>query len=184
MSLPVISQLRPSVFLDRDGTIITDKHYLRDPALVEVLPGARAALLELLAAGYLLFMLTNQSGVARGLFTLSDVDACNHRMLELLALPAPGFTDICVAPEGPDDPVLYRKPSPRFLLEMRDRYRLDPTRSWMVGDKPADVQTGLNAGFRAALLGASTASLPSGVPCFRDLKGFASSLLAQQHSSA
>jgi D-glycero-D-manno-heptose 1,7-bisphosphate phosphatase len=167
--------LRPALFLDRDGTLIVDRHYLRDPAGVELLPGAADALRPFAAAGFLLFLFSNQSGVSRGLFTLKDVAACNQRLLDLLQLPPPGFTDICIAPEGPDDPPLYRKPSPRFIRESIERHRLDPARCWMIGDKLSDAQAGLNAGINAVLLTtAKSAEVPTDVLLCRDLKEFAS----------
>lgn len=175
--------LRPALFLDRDGTLIVDRHYLRDPAGVELLPGTHEALHAFASAGFQLFLFSNQSGVARGLFTLDHVAACNRRMLDLLELPPPGFTDICIAPEGPDEPPLYRKPSPRFILESIERHHLDPTRCWMVGDKLSDAQAGLNAGTHAVLLTATPpADLPPGVLSCRDLKEFATRQLRPQHS--
>lgn len=139
-----------ALFFDRDGTLIYDKHYLADPAGVELIPGAADALRRARALGYRLFLHTNQSGVARGLHTLEDVHRCNARMEELLALPPPIFDDICIAPEGPGDPILYRKPSPRFILESIARHGLDPAACWMIGDREADVETGRNAGIRSA----------------------------------
>jgi D-glycero-D-manno-heptose 1,7-bisphosphate phosphatase len=70
-------------------------------------------------------------------------------MLELLELPQPGFIDVCVAPEHPDQPSVYRKPSPRFILECIERYQLDPRTCWMIGDRRTDWQAGLNAGIRS-----------------------------------
>ena len=140
---------RRALFLDRDGTIIPDKHYLADPAGVELLPGVAAALGRARELGYALFLFTNQSGVARGYFTLDDVHRCNARMEELIGLPAPLFTDICIATEGPNDPLLYRKPSPRFILESIARHGLDPQHCWMVGDREGDIEAGLNANIHA-----------------------------------
>lgn len=167
-----------AVFLDRDGTLIVNRHYLADPAGVELLPGVRDALHRLLADGYMLFLFTNQSGVGRGMFDLETVHRCNERMLEMLALPAPGFTEICIAPETPEMPAVYRKPSPRFILEMVARHSLDPAQTWMVGDGPADVQAGINAGVRAALLrGASTPAYPPEVWVCPNLAAFCSRLV-------
>jgi len=162
-----------AIFLDRDGTLIVNRHYLSDPAGVELLPGAKDALHRFLAGGYRLFLFTNQSGVGRGLFTLETVHRCNARMLELLQLPAPGFTEVCIAPETPEAPPVYRKPSPRFITEMMAKYSLAPARSWMVGDGPADVEAGRNAGIRSALLhDVSVANLPAGTWSCRDLADF------------
>lgn len=139
-----------ALFLDRDGTLILDKHYLADPAGVELVPGVGKALQRALDLGYLLFLFTNQSGIGRGLHTLDDALRCNARMEELIGLPAPLFADICIAPEGPDQPSVYRKPSPRFITESIARHGLDPARCWMVGDREGDIQAGMNAGIRSA----------------------------------
>lgn len=141
---------RGALFLDRDGTLIVDKHYLSDPAGVELLPGVPQALRRARELGYDLFLFTNQSGIGRGMYTLDDSLRCNRRMEELIGLPAPVFADTCVAPEAPDQPQQYRKPSPRFILETITRHRLDPADCWMVGDNLADVEAGRNAGIRIA----------------------------------
>lgn len=174
-----------ALFLDRDGTIILDKHYLADPAGVELIPGVAAALRAARQLGYRLFVHTNQSGIARGLHTMDDVHRCNVRMEELLGLPRPVFDDICIAPEGPADPPVYRKPSPRFLRESIEKYRLDPRQCWMVGDREADIETGRNAGVRSAAVctgkfdAAGWAALGlTGVPVFPSLVEFVSALEA------
>jgi D-glycero-D-manno-heptose 1,7-bisphosphate phosphatase len=143
---------RGALFLDRDGTLIVDKHYLSDPAGVEVIPGVPEALSRARELGYGLFLFTNQSGIGRGMYTLEDAHRCNVRMEELIGLPAPLFADVCIAPEAPDEPQQYRKPSPRFILESIARHSLDPEKCWMVGDNVADMQAGRNAGIRLAAL--------------------------------
>jgi len=143
---------RAALFLDRDGTLIRHVHYLHKPEEVELLPGVAVALKRARELGYLLFLHTNQSGVGRGMFTLAEVDACNLRMIELLGLGAGVFTGICVAPEAPEQPVVYRKPSPRFAREMAAKYDLDLGKCWMVGDYPADMETAFAAGMQAAAL--------------------------------
>ncbi|MBI3884870.1 MAG: HAD-IIIA family hydrolase [Opitutae bacterium] len=172
-----------ALFLDRDGTLIRDKDYLADPAGVEVIPGVPAALRRVQALGYLLFLFTNQSGIGRGFHSLADVLRVNERMEELLGLPRPLFTDICIAPEAPGQPSLYRKPSPRFIHEMRAKHRLDPALCWMVGDRESDLGAGLAAGIRAAAVcsGKYDAAgwaphLPAGVPCFADLPALVATL--------
>jgi D-glycero-D-manno-heptose 1,7-bisphosphate phosphatase len=172
-----------ALFLDRDGTIIVDKHYLADPAGVELIPGVRSALQRARELGYKLFLFTNQSGIGRGLYTLDDVLLVNARMETLLALASPLFTELCIAPEAPDQPSLYRKPSPRFIEEMIAAHHLDPAHCAMIGDRPSDAQAGLNAGIRSIAIctGEHTAetwrqhALP-GVEIHADLAAFVATL--------
>ena len=147
---PKIENSGRALFLDRDGTLIYDKHYLADPVGVELIPGVADALQRARSLGYRLFIHTNQSGIARGLHTIDDVHRCNERMEEMLALPRPIFDAICIAPEGPEGPVVYRKPSPRFIRESIERYQLDPAQCWMVGDREGDIETGRAAGIASA----------------------------------
>jgi D-glycero-D-manno-heptose 1,7-bisphosphate phosphatase len=162
-----------ALFLDRDGTLIVHRPYLSDPAEVELMSGAREALHRFMSEGCRLFLFTNQSAVGRGLFTLETVHRCNQRMLELLNLPPPAFTEICIATETPEMPAIYRKPSPKFILEMMAKYSLNPAETWMVGDMPSDVNAGLNAGVRTALIKADpTIAVPAGVLLCRDWREF------------
>lgn len=170
-----------AIFLDRDGTLVVNRHYLADPAGVELLPGVRETLSRFLADGWLLFLFTNQSGVGRGMFPIENVHRCNQRMIELLNLPVPGFTEICIAPESPEMPTVYRKPSPRFILEMLAKYSLARDKSWMVGDSPADVFAGLNAGVHAALIQSEDIpGIPEVVWRCRNLTEFCSKLTGDQ----
>jgi len=136
---------RRALFLDRDGTLIIDQVYLADPAGVELIPGAAAGLRRARSLGYKLFLLTNQSGIGRGLHTLDDTLRVNARMEELLGLGSPLFDAVGIAPEAPGQPVHYRKPSPRFILEQIAAHRLDPAQCWMVGDSAADIGAALAA---------------------------------------
>lgn len=141
-----------AVFLDRDGTLIENRHYLRSPEGVALLPGVREALSRARDMGAKLFLFTNQSGVGRGYFTLADVEAQNRRMIELLGLGEDVFAGICIAPERPDEPPVYRKPSPRFIREMVATHALSMETAWMVGDAPSDWEAGVNAGINAAAI--------------------------------
>lgn len=141
---------REALFLDRDGTLIEHVPYLHDPAGVVLLPGVREALLRAKEASIRLFLFTNQSGVGRGLFTLADVAAVNQRMLDLLGLGADLFTAICIAPEHPDEPSAYRKPSPRFIEETLALHGIDRDAAWMLGDSAVDWEAGLKAGIHVA----------------------------------
>jgi D-glycero-D-manno-heptose 1,7-bisphosphate phosphatase len=161
-----------AVFLDRDGTIIRDAHYLSDPANVELLPDAALAIAMLRESGFLLFLFTNQSGVGRGFFPIEAVHRCNQRMMDLLGFGSAIFTDICIATESPDQPLMYRKPSPRFINESVAKHAIDPAQAWMVGDKSIDVETGINAGINAALIGNKTSEKWSGVARYDSLHAF------------
>jgi D-glycero-D-manno-heptose 1,7-bisphosphate phosphatase len=142
--------MNKALFLDRDGTLIEHKPYLYKPEEVILLPGVIAALRNAREAGYLLFLFTNQSGVGRGYFKLEDVHRVHARLIESIGLGSDIFKEICVAVEHPDTPSIYRKPSPRFILEMIAKYDIDPKPSWMIGDSPSDWQAGLRAGISAA----------------------------------
>jgi D-glycero-D-manno-heptose 1,7-bisphosphate phosphatase len=122
---------------------------LSDPKLVELLPGVRETLVALREAGYLLFLFTNQSGVARGYFGMDAVEAVNARLARLLGGDDTFFDGVCIAPEHPDDPPVYRKPSPRFIFETIAARCLSSASCLMVGDRTSDLQAGVNAGIRS-----------------------------------
>jgi len=141
-----------AVFLDRDGTIIEEKNYLSRVEEVEILPGAGAALERLCLAGFKLFMVSNQSGVGRGYFTLAEVEKVNQHILRELDRERARFERIYIAPEAPDTPSRGRKPSPQFLLDARDEFGVDLAQSYMIGDKLIDLECGWNAGVKQCLL--------------------------------
>jgi len=149
---PAPRGLRPAVFLDRDGTIIVEKHYLKDPDQVELLPGAGPALRRLQQAGWPLFVVTNQSGIGRGYFTVEDLQRVHDRMLRLLSGHGVRFEKIYWAPEAPGQPSHGRKPSPQFLFEARDAYGLDLSASVVIGDKLIDLECGWNGGVKTTIL--------------------------------
>jgi D-glycero-D-manno-heptose 1,7-bisphosphate phosphatase len=143
---------RRAVFLDRDGTIIVERNYLSDPAQVEVFPGAGGALKRLQDHDFLLFIVTNQSGIGRGYYSVQDMLAVNDRLLAILARDGVKIQKIYFAPEAPDQPSRGRKPSPQFLFDARDEFDLDLSRSYLVGDKLIDLECGWNAKLRMPLL--------------------------------
>ena len=144
--------MNQAVFLDRDGTIIQDKHYLRHSDQVEIFPGAIASLAKLQQAGFKLFIVSNQSGVGRGFFTLVEVQQVNNHLVEQLAPSGVRFDKIYIAPEAPDVPSHGRKPSPRFLFDARDEFGLNLANSYFIGDKLSDLECGWNAGLRKSIL--------------------------------
>lgn len=144
--------LRRAVFLDRDGTLNVDKDYLSNPDRVEIIPGTGPALRSLMDAGYLLFIVTNQSGIGRGYYTLREMHAVNERLCQELAAGGVRFEKIYFAPEAPDQPSRGRKPSPQFLFDARDEFGLELAQSYMIGDKLIDVECGWNAGVKKSIL--------------------------------
>jgi len=137
-----------ALILDRDGTLIDHVPYLSDPADLRLLPGVREALQTAQAAGARLFLHSNQSGIGRGYFDFAAATACNQRLIELLDLgPAP-FERICIAPESPDQPSLYRKPSPLFAQEIIRDFALPPLAVCYLGDRGSDLATAHAAGTR------------------------------------
>lgn len=141
-----------AVFLDRDGTIIQEMEYLSRPEQVALFSGAGAALRRLREAGFQLFIVSNQSGVGRGYFTMSDVERANARLVEFLVLFGVRFEKIYYAPEAPDMPSRSRKPSPQSLFDAQHEFKLDLPSSYMIGDKMSDLECGWNAGVKKSIL--------------------------------
>jgi len=141
-----------AVFLDRDGTLIAEKNYLHRPEDVVILAGAGPALRKLAAAGFKLVMVTNQSGIGRGYFTLADAERVNDHLQRELARDGVTFAKIYIAPEAPDQPSRGRKPSPQSLWDARDELGLTLAESFMVGDKLIDLECGWNAGVKQSIL--------------------------------
>lgn len=141
-----------AVFLDRDGTLIEDRDYLRRPEEVKILTGVPEALRKLQDADFFLIIVTNQSGVGRGYFTLDDVERVHQHIIREFAVFGVIFRKFYVAPEAPDQPSHGRKPSPQFLFDARDQFSLDLAKSFMVGDKLIDLECGWNAGVKRSIL--------------------------------
>lgn len=144
--------MKQAVFVDRDGTIIEEKTYLHRVDHVRIFPGAIPALHQLQSNGFELFLVTNQSGIGRGYFSMADVQSVHDHLAAELRRGKVGFRKIYVAPEAPDQPSRGRKPSPAFLFDARDEFDLDLSRSFMIGDKLIDLQCGWNAGVAKSIL--------------------------------
>lgn len=144
--------MKKALFLDRDGTLNYDINYLHEPERLRLIAGVAEALHKARALGFRFYMVTNQSGVGRGYFTLEDVVACNERLEELVGLEGKLFDGVCIAPEHPDEPVQYRKPSPRYLLERIEADGLDPRQCYMLGDRQSDWECGRLAGVNPVAL--------------------------------
>lgn len=132
---------RGAVFLDRDGTIIRDAHYIGREEQVELLPGAARAIRRLNEAGIPTIVVTNQSGIARGYFTHADYARVHARMVQLLAAEGAGVDAAYMCPHHPDftGPCECRKPGTLLFRQAVSEHGLDPARSFYVGDKLRDV---------------------------------------------
>jgi histidinol-phosphate phosphatase family protein len=141
---------RAAVFLDKDGTVLQDVPYNVDPALMRFAPGAAEALAQLAATGMPLFVVSNQSGVARGRFPEQALEAVRERLADMFAACGARLTGFVYCPHAPADdgaPACdCRKPSPGMLQRLARAHRLDLTRSWMVGDILDDIEAGRRAG--------------------------------------
>jgi len=144
--------MKRAVFLDRDGVLNEEKNYLHRVEDFVLLPGVPTALGRLAAAGFLLFVITNQSGVGRGYFTMADVDKLHAHLRAQLSRERIALRKIYVAPEAPDQPSRGRKPAPQFLFDARDEFDVELAQSYMIGDKLIDLECGWNAGVKRSIL--------------------------------
>jgi len=149
------------VFLDRDGVLIEDTGYPDDPDTIALLPGVGEGLRTLQSAGWRLVVVSNQSGVARGMFTVERLHAIHLRLRELLAQEGVVLDALYFCPHHPQgiaEPFVadcdHRKPQPGMLRSAAAELGLDLTACWLIGDRESDVQAAHRAGCRAVLLGA------------------------------
>lgn len=161
-----------AIFLDRDGTIVDDPGYLADPAKLKLLGGVDLAIKSLRQAGYRIVVVTNQSGVARGMLTEATLKAIHDKMADLLAgkgAPIDAIYHCPYHPEGSVEPFAkdsdLRKPAPGMLTRAAEKLDLDLQRSWMVGDAARDVQAGVNAGCRTVLIDGGDDKHEPDAPC-------------------
>ena len=178
--------IRPAVFLDRDGTLVEDPGYLHRPEDVRLLPGAAAAVARLNHAGYLVVVVTNQSGIARGLYDEAAYQAVQRRLAELLAADGARLDGAQHCPHHPDvtGPCPCRKPGTRLYERAATALGIDLRRSWLVGDKLSDVAAAPALGGRAVLVETgegprhAAAARARGVPVAADLGAAADRILA------
>ena len=151
----------PAAFLDRDGTIIEDRGYIADPDDVRLIPGAADAIRRLSRAGYLVVVISNQSGIARGYFDEAALSAVHQRLeseleAEGACLDGAYYCPYLDGPEAVEEAYRIeselRKPRPGMLLQAARELNIDLSRSWMIGDSPRDVEAGQAAGCRTILI--------------------------------
>ncbi|MBU0630936.1 MAG: D-glycero-beta-D-manno-heptose 1,7-bisphosphate 7-phosphatase [Candidatus Margulisbacteria bacterium] len=148
-----------AVFLDRDGTIIKDVHYLSNPKEIEFLPGAIDGIKRLNEAGFLVMVISNQSGVARGLLSEDMLQTIDKTMHKLLLAQGAHLDASYYCPHHPDhgvypynDECECRKPSPGMLIRAAKENQVNLDRSFMIGDKASDIEAGQGAGTKTILV--------------------------------
>ncbi|MDD2321077.1 MAG: D-glycero-beta-D-manno-heptose 1,7-bisphosphate 7-phosphatase [Geobacteraceae bacterium] len=186
-----VEKLNRAVFLDRDGVINVEKEYLYRVEDFEFLPGVPQALRLLKEAGFLLIVVTNQSGIARGYYSLADVDRLHRHLQERLVPYGIAVDGFYVCPHHPDHGTgeftvecSCRKPMPGMIEQAVVDFQIDPARSYLVGDKTSDVAAGRAAGCRSLLVktgyGArDAAGVPDDVPIVDDLPAAARAILEE-----
>ena len=137
----------PAVFIDRDDTLMPDSGYCSDPNDVRIFPGVPAALRRLRSNGFKLIIITNQSGIGRGLFTMDQYRAVQAEVLRQLGSDLIDATYFC--PDVPGQESTHRKPAPGMVLQAALDHQIDLSRSFLIGDKEIDVECAHNAGLRA-----------------------------------
>jgi D-glycero-D-manno-heptose 1,7-bisphosphate phosphatase len=137
---------RRFVLLDRDGTLIIERHYLSDPQQVELIPGVAAGLRQLKNCQLGLVVITNQSGVGRGLFGQDTLDLIHRRLCELLEAQGVHLDGIYLCPHLPEDKCPCRKPQPGLIELAAKELEFDPREAFVVGDKPCDIEVGRQVG--------------------------------------
>jgi D-glycero-D-manno-heptose 1,7-bisphosphate phosphatase len=168
------------VILDRDGTIVIDRTYLADPAGLEFLPGAAEGLRSMHTQGYRLVVISNQSGVGRGLFSLETLQKMNSRLMEMVRASGAHLERIYFCPHRPEDLCSCRKPATKLMMDAASDLDFEPSGAVVIGDKDSDVEFGRRVGATTMLVGSAATSgdARSGAPDYvvRDLREAASIL--------
>ncbi len=176
---PAGGRARPVLFLDRDGVLIEDLHYLREPARVRLERGAADALRRARAAGYDLVGLSNQSGIGRGLYTEEEFAAVQRRVDDLLSADGIALDALFYCPHAPAAGCRCRKPGPGLLEEAALLFTWLPALCWLIGDKRSDLQLARAAGLRACLVRTG-----KGAAAERELAGGEADLVAEDLAAA
>jgi histidinol-phosphate phosphatase family protein len=149
-----LDSLRPVVFLDRDGTLIQDTGYIGDWHRVQLLPGVGKALRKI-QKRYPLVLISNQSGIGRGLITIEQAGQVHDRTIKLLNNLGVHLDGSYYCPHIPEDNCACRKPLVGLFLQAERDLKIELKRSIMIGDKPSDIQAGKIAGCRTLFLGSN-----------------------------
>jgi D-glycero-D-manno-heptose 1,7-bisphosphate phosphatase len=151
--------MNKAIFIDKDGTLIDDVPYNVNPSLMRLQKGVIEGLTKLKAEGYLLIIISNQSGIAHGYFTEDDLDPVKNRLHEMLQNHDLEFDGFYFCPHHPNGKVEQyavacscRKPKPGMIFSAADHFNIELSASWMIGDILNDVEAGNKAGCRTILI--------------------------------
>ncbi len=142
---------RKAIILDRDGVLIEDKNYSYKIEDLEVLPGVIEGL-RLIQENYFFFIVTNQSGIGRGYYTLEDFHKYNNHLISILEENHIKIEKTFFCPHIKEDNCDCRKPNPTFIKEIANQWDIDVESSWMIGDHPSDIQFGVNGGCKTVYM--------------------------------
>jgi len=156
---------RRAVFFDRDGTLMEEVDYCDDPTRVEAIAGVPEAIAELNDAGWLVIVITNQSGIGRGLFTEEQFNAVEQELMRQIGPGRIDATYFCA--DLPGTPSQRRKPAPGMVLEAAAEFGIELAASFMVGDKASDLECGRRAGTRTILVRTGYGSETERAPDFK-----------------
>jgi D-glycero-D-manno-heptose 1,7-bisphosphate phosphatase len=140
------------VFLDRDGVINKEVGYLHKIEDFEFIDGVFDACLDFQSSGYKIIIVTNQSGIERGYYTKEDFHVVTDWMLKQFKYHEIEVLDVFYCPHGPESGCDCRKPKPGMFIQANDKYHIDMSNSWMIGDKEADIQAANSAGISNTVL--------------------------------
>jgi len=141
-----------TILLDRDGTLIEERHYLRDPDLVALMPGVAAPMRRLMELGCAFYLASNQSGIGRGFFRVEDYHQVHARLVELLLAEGVTLGGAAFCPHAPEDGCACRKPRTGLWRELAQAFGLRPEKTVMIGDKMADIRFGKAIGCAKTVL--------------------------------
>jgi D-glycero-D-manno-heptose 1,7-bisphosphate phosphatase len=153
--------MNKAIVLDRDGTIIVDRHYLADPDALELKPGAAAGLRRMSDMGFRLVIITNQSGIARGIFSSSRLEEIHARLTQMLHSVGVRLDGIYFCPHAPGDRCGCRKPKLGLMQRASEELGFDMSEAIVIGDKESDVEFGRRAGAVTLLIGKPQSPVPS-----------------------
>lgn len=180
--------MNKAIFLDRDGTLNPDPGYISDPKDYELYDGVTEALLKLQQAGYLLILITNQSGISRGLFTEKQLESVHNKMKDLLRKGGVTLDAIYYCPHHPEHPYNgisdcdCRKPKPGMILKAIKDFNVDKEKSFMIGDRTSDIKIGLNSGVKPVCISEKQFDGYESIPTFSNLSQAANWILSNKYS--